>query len=194
MLLRCSWFRYVSERVIENLIVTRCTQMYRNVANRTGRRCDAALGASLKHVESIRLGRSSPVSERHSVRTMDGHSDSLARCSCGRASTRGAADAPVVGPLPREPLTYSLAEAAQRIGGVSERSLATLLREGELSGYKIGRQWRMSEADIQDLIDKSRVTRRSKPAVNKAVVVERRPREAKHGPHSVVGEQYPLFT
>lgn len=94
--------------------------------------------------------------------------------------------------MTREPLTYSLAEAAQRIGGVTERWLATGLRAGELPGHKIGRQWRMSEADIQDIINRSRVVPRT-VSVADATVVERPRQVRRPAPHPVVGEQYALF-
>ena len=92
----------------------------------------------------------------------------------------------------REPLTHSLAEAARRIGGVTERWLATELRAGRISGHKIGRQWRMSEADIQDIIKKSRVTPRPAPVI-KAAVAERSRYPGRPVPRSVGGDQYSLF-
>lgn len=90
------------------------------------------------------------------------------------------------------PLTYSLAEAAQRIGGVTERWLATRLRDGQASGYKIGRQWRMTESDIQDLIDKSRVIPGSETTIEVVRVANSSPQTAKP-PHGVAGGQYTLF-
>ncbi|MUM06788.1 hypothetical protein B5P44_18655 [Mycobacterium sp. CBMA 213] len=94
--------------------------------------------------------------------------------------------------MTRGPLTYSLAEAAQRIGGVTERWLATELRVGRISGHKIGRQWRMSEADVQDIIDKSRVTSRPAPVIE-AAVAERPRHPGRILSRPVGGEQYSLF-
>lgn len=47
-----------------------------------------------------------------------------------------------------QPLTCDLAEAAERIGGVSERWLAAQLRDGNIPGRKVGRKWRMTAGDI----------------------------------------------
>lgn len=51
------------------------------------------------------------------------------------------------------PLTYDLAEAAERIGGVSEKWLAVQLRKGKLRGRKVGRHWRMTDSDIKDAVE-----------------------------------------
>ncbi|MFN8229053.1 MAG: helix-turn-helix domain-containing protein [Mycobacterium sp.] len=51
------------------------------------------------------------------------------------------------------PLTYDLAEAAERIGGVSERWLAAQLRDGKIPGRKVGRKWRMTAGDIDACLD-----------------------------------------
>lgn len=51
------------------------------------------------------------------------------------------------------PLTYDLAEAAERIGGVSEKWLAAQLRRGKLRGRKVGRHWRMTDSDIEDAVE-----------------------------------------
>lgn len=51
------------------------------------------------------------------------------------------------------PLTYDLAEAAERIGGVSEKWLATQLRRGRLRGRKVGRHWRMTDRDIEAAVE-----------------------------------------
>jgi hypothetical protein len=51
------------------------------------------------------------------------------------------------------PLTYDLAEAAERIGGVSEKWLATQLRQGKLPGRKVGRHWRMTQSDIEAAVE-----------------------------------------
>jgi hypothetical protein len=52
------------------------------------------------------------------------------------------------------PLTYDLAEAARRIGGISEKWLATQLRQGKLRGRKVGRHWRMTDTDIKDAVER----------------------------------------
>jgi hypothetical protein len=53
--------------------------------------------------------------------------------------------------------TYSLQEAAEIICGADEPSkakwLAKRLRTGQLAGYKCGRHWRMTEADITNAIE-----------------------------------------
>lgn len=51
------------------------------------------------------------------------------------------------------PLTLALAEAADRIGGVSVDWLARQLRSGRAPGVKLGRSWRMTEADIAAVIE-----------------------------------------
>lgn len=51
------------------------------------------------------------------------------------------------------PLTYDLAAAAERIGGVSEKWLAVQLRRGKLPGRKIGRHWRMTQSDIEAAVE-----------------------------------------
>lgn len=50
-------------------------------------------------------------------------------------------------------LTFDLAEAAERIGGVSERWLAAQLRAGAIPGRKVGRKWRMTAGDIDACLD-----------------------------------------
>ncbi|MBX7136203.1 MAG: helix-turn-helix domain-containing protein [Fimbriimonadaceae bacterium] len=52
-----------------------------------------------------------------------------------------------------QPLTYDLAEAAERIGGVSERWLAAQLRDGKIPGRKVGRKWRMTAGDIDACLE-----------------------------------------
>ncbi len=56
-----------------------------------------------------------------------------------------------------EPLTYDLTEAAERIGGVSEKWLAAQLRAGKLPGRKVGRSWRMTAGDIDMAVESFRV-------------------------------------
>lgn len=51
------------------------------------------------------------------------------------------------------PLTYDLAAAAERIGGVSEKWLAVQLRSGKLPGRKVGRHWRMTQSDIEAAVE-----------------------------------------
>lgn len=128
------------------------------------------------------------------VAIMYGDTDSLARCACHAAQARGAVTSPAPSPAAGEPLTYSLAEAAQRIGGISERGLAMKLRAGEVSGYKIGRQWRMGEGDIQEFIARSRVTRRSDPARQEAPRGGHPPGDATQQDYPVIGDQYSLLS
>ncbi|WP_457057587.1 helix-turn-helix domain-containing protein [Mycobacteroides abscessus] len=51
--------------------------------------------------------------------------------------------------------TYPLEEAAEHFGN-SPEWLAQQLRCGRFSGYKVGRKWRMSDADIADALEKCR--------------------------------------
>lgn len=50
-------------------------------------------------------------------------------------------------------LTYSLAEAAERIGGCSTHWLANGIRAGKFPARKIAGKWRMTEADIAAVMD-----------------------------------------
>lgn len=50
-------------------------------------------------------------------------------------------------------LTFDLDEAAERIGGVSERWLAAQLRAGAIPGRKVGRKWRMTAGDIDACLE-----------------------------------------
>ena len=125
---------------------------------------------------------------------MDGDLDSLVRCTCHRVQAAAPAAGLPAAAATHGPLTYSLAEAAQRIGGVTERWLAIRLRDGQASGYKIGRQWRMTEFDIQDLIDKSRVIPRSEPPIEVVRAAKPSPQTANPPTHLVIGEQYALFS
>ncbi|AMT72141.1 helix-turn-helix domain-containing protein [Mycobacteroides immunogenum] len=51
--------------------------------------------------------------------------------------------------------TYPLEEAAEHFGN-SPEWLAVQLRSGRFSGYKVGRKWRMSDADIAEALEKCR--------------------------------------
>lgn len=59
--------------------------------------------------------------------------------------------------------TYSLAEVARMVlppeitDGV--RWLSRRLNRGELSGYRVGRTWRMTREDVEDLIEQHRERR-----------------------------------
>jgi excisionase family DNA binding protein len=70
--------------------------------------------------------------------------------------------------------TYSLTEVAEMVlppdmtNGV--RWLSNWLNRGELSGYRVGRTWRMTRADVEDLINRHR--NRALPQVE---VTARRP-------------------
>ena len=50
-------------------------------------------------------------------------------------------------------ITYSLAEAADRIGGCTERWLADQIRAGRFPAHKIGQSWRMTEQDIERAVE-----------------------------------------
>ncbi|MEN3225027.1 hypothetical protein PUR22_29615 [Mycolicibacterium porcinum] len=50
-------------------------------------------------------------------------------------------------------LTFDLAEAAERIGGVSEWWLAAQLRADVIPGRKVGRKWRMTAGDIDACLE-----------------------------------------
>ncbi|AYR01114.1 excise [Mycobacterium phage LeMond] len=67
-------------------------------------------------------------------------------------------------------LTYPLDEVAARIP-CSERWLTEQVRAGRIPGRKIGRHWRMTEADIEAALDTFRVT----PAGRKSVAPAERP-------------------
>ncbi|WP_195168485.1 helix-turn-helix domain-containing protein [Mycobacteroides abscessus] len=51
--------------------------------------------------------------------------------------------------------TYPLEMAAEFFGN-SPEWLAQQLRSGRFGGYKVGRKWRMSDADIADALEKCR--------------------------------------
>ncbi|MGQ9350712.1 DNA-binding protein [Mycolicibacterium gilvum] len=55
--------------------------------------------------------------------------------------------------MPFPVLTYSSADAADRMGAPSERWLIQKLRAGAFPGRKVGRNWRMTEQDITDALD-----------------------------------------
>lgn len=50
---------------------------------------------------------------------------------------------------------YTVQEASE-VFGVSPLTLGRWLREGKLIGTKIGKQWRITETDLQDFINKNR--------------------------------------
>ena len=50
---------------------------------------------------------------------------------------------------------YTVQEASE-VFGVSPLTLGRWLREGKLVGTKIGKQWRITETDLQDFINKNR--------------------------------------
>ena len=54
----------------------------------------------------------------------------------------------------REPIrVYTLDEVAEVLK-ITRRTLYTYVKEGKLKAVKIGREWRVSEAALQDFIDK----------------------------------------
>ncbi|MEC4856702.1 helix-turn-helix domain-containing protein [Mycobacteroides chelonae] len=59
--------------------------------------------------------------------------------------------------------TYSDTEAAELIG-CSVRWLVDQLRAGRFSGYKPGRSWRMTQADVEAAIECLRPAKRSSDA------------------------------
>jgi hypothetical protein len=55
--------------------------------------------------------------------------------------------------------TYSLSEVATMVlpdMARGERWLAQRLIRGEISGYRIGRNWRMTHTDVEDLVERHR--------------------------------------
>lgn len=40
--------------------------------------------------------------------------------------------------------------------GLSERTIFRLIKEGELKGFKVGREWRFTEADITEYFEAQR--------------------------------------
>jgi excisionase family DNA binding protein len=55
-------------------------------------------------------------------------------------------------PQPTPPLTFSVAEGAQRLG-VKEAWYLIQLRARKLPGHKIGRQWRLTESDLTQALE-----------------------------------------
>lgn len=54
----------------------------------------------------------------------------------------------------KEPIrVYTLDEVAEVLK-ITRRTLYTYVKEGKLKAVKIGREWRVSEAALQDFIDK----------------------------------------
>jgi excisionase family DNA binding protein len=50
---------------------------------------------------------------------------------------------------------YTVKEV-QELLGLSERTIFNLLKRDELKGFKAGREWRFTEGDIQDYINRQR--------------------------------------
>ena len=171
---------------------------WRNVANRNVASFRAAGGAAAGLSESFRTNLvwlSNYGLRPLSVGCMA--PKSVAGCTCQCSQQEGLGPPPAGSQLPSEPLTYSLAEAAQRIGGVTARSLADEFRAGLVSGYKIGRQWRMTEDDIRSYIDQRRILPRhtdSTPtsSTNEPVKPPQQQRQRKH-PASSADDQISLF-
>jgi len=57
-----------------------------------------------------------------------------------------------------QPITYDIADAAQRMGAPSERWVVEQIRTGRFPARKMGRAWRMTEQDITDALDACRNT------------------------------------
>lgn len=47
-------------------------------------------------------------------------------------------------------------KAVQDALGISERTAFRLVKSGELKGFKVGREWRFTQADIEAYIDRQR--------------------------------------
>lgn len=58
----------------------------------------------------------------------------------------------------KEPIrVYTLDEVAEALK-ITRRTLYTYVKEGKLKAVKIGREWRVSEAALQDFINKGTET------------------------------------
>lgn len=55
--------------------------------------------------------------------------------------------------MPRELLNI---KQVQEILGISERTAFRLIKDGELKGFKVGREWRFEPSDIDDYIERQR--------------------------------------
>jgi len=44
----------------------------------------------------------------------------------------------------------------QELLGLSERTVFTLIKRGELKGFKAGREWRFEQKDLDDYIERQR--------------------------------------
>lgn len=88
--------------------------------------------------------------------------------------------------------TYSLDEYAAIVRGASSPSncewLARRLRSGQLPGYKAGRYWRATQADIDEAIELLRPTRRSSAAAPDQSAVDN------EGPRYYQGMRVPSFS
>ncbi|QBC86374.1 DNA-binding protein [Mycobacterium avium] len=64
--------------------------------------------------------------------------------------------------------TYSLAEVAEQVlppeWTDGERWLARRLNRGQIRGYRVGRIWRMTEQQVEDLIDRFTNNANGRPA------------------------------
>jgi hypothetical protein len=49
--------------------------------------------------------------------------------------------------------SYPLEQAVKMIGAPSRRWLIMRLRDGRFPGRKIGREWRLTDGDISDILD-----------------------------------------
>lgn len=69
-----------------------------------------------------------------------------------------------------QPITYNIADAAQRMGAPSERWVVEQIRAGRFPARKMGRAWRMTEQDIADALDACRnnVSRPSEALVQRS--------------------------
>jgi hypothetical protein len=98
-------------------------------------------------------------------------------------------------------LTFDLTEAAERIGGVSEKWLAAQLRSRKIPGRKVGRKWRMTQGDIDACLDIFKVCPNPNPKLDLTIaasgtsvgLTRTSHRRVKHAHVSAPAPQYSLF-
>jgi excisionase family DNA binding protein len=59
--------------------------------------------------------------------------------------------------MPTEPKFYNAKEAA-RLLGVNVQTMRRYLREGKIRSIRLGRDWRISQAALEELAGRSQVT------------------------------------
>ena len=98
-------------------------------------------------------------------------------------------------------LTFDLTEAAERIGGVSEKWLAAQLRSRKIPGRKVGRKLRMAQGDIDACLDIFKVCPNPNPKPERVVaasgasvgLTRTSRRRVKHAHVTERAPQYSLF-